>query len=68
VSVTGPYLHDGSASSLEAAIRAHDAAAPVGDAQLAELTAFLQALRDDAFPTNPAFALPNPGCPILATD
>jgi cytochrome c peroxidase len=41
---TGPYLHDGSAPTVEAAIRAHDSAAGLDDPTIATLTAFVLSL------------------------
>jgi cytochrome c peroxidase len=65
VAVSGPYLHDGSADTLDAAILAHDATASSPD-QRADIVAFLAALTDQTFLTNPAYALPKPGCPAGA--
>ena len=39
-----PYLHDGSALTLEEAIRAHDSADALDDETIATLTAFVRAL------------------------
>ena len=39
-----PYLHDGSALTLGAAIRAHDSAAGINDEELSTLTAFVRSL------------------------
>ena len=41
---TGPYLHDGSVDTLEAAIRAHTSAAPLDDATIDTLVAFVASL------------------------
>ena len=71
VAVTAPYMHDGSVPTLEAAV-AHYASGGkpspyrsdrvkgfrlrAGDAT--DLVAFLQALTDQGFLTNPAFSRP----------
>jgi cytochrome c peroxidase len=60
VALTAPYFHDGSAPTLADAIRRHPGAAGLGDADLAELTAFLGALTDQAFVTDKRFSLPPP--------
>jgi hypothetical protein len=41
---TGPWLHDGSAATLEAAIRAHDGATGLDDATVAAIAAFVAGL------------------------
>jgi len=65
VAETGPYLHDGSARTLEAAIQAHyaanDPAAPT-KAETADLVEFLKALTDKGFLADPRFALPQTAC------
>lgn len=61
VSVSGPYLHDGSAPSLDAAIAAHTRIA-LSVADRSAVTAFLASLTDQAFLTNPAFSLPRSAC------
>lgn len=65
VAETAPYLHDGSAKTLEAAIQRHyapgDPAAP-GKAETADLVEFLRALTDTAFLKDPRFALPQTAC------
>lgn len=65
VAETRPYLHDGSAPTLEAAIRRHyapgDPAAPSAG-EIGDLIAFLSALTDKGFLTNPRFALPQTAC------
>ncbi|MFT3664257.1 PA14 domain-containing protein [Piscinibacter sp.] len=43
---TAPYLHDGSAATLEAAVRAHDGVT-ITDADLAKLTAYLREIGGD---------------------
>jgi cytochrome c peroxidase len=65
VGVTGPYLHDGSAPTLFAAIKAHDVAAKLSAEDVGAIEAFLGSLTDRTFLTNPAYALPPPGCPEL---
>lgn len=60
--LSAPYLHDGSAPTLEAAIRRHRVARRLGDRQVAELVAFLGTLTDEAFVTDPRFSLPRSGC------
>jgi cytochrome c peroxidase len=67
VELTGPYLHDGSAPSLAAAIRRHvmagSATGTLGDPQrLAEVIAFLDSLTDRSFVADPWFALPKAAC------
>lgn len=62
VALSAPYLHDGSAPTLEAAIRRHRVAVRLGDGDLAELVAFLGTLTDERFVTDPRFALPKAGC------
>lgn len=74
VAVSAPYMHDGEQATLDAAIRHHFAAADrhpdprlqqrVTENEIADLIAFLESLTDEGFLTNPAFALPKPGCPI----
>jgi hypothetical protein len=43
---TAPYLHDGSAATLEAAVRAH-AGVTIADTELAQLTAYLREIGSD---------------------
>jgi cytochrome c peroxidase len=63
VELTGPYLHDGSARTIPAAIFAHDAAAAaLTQDDALEIEAFLSSLTDRAFVTNPAFSLPTRFC------
>jgi cytochrome c peroxidase len=76
VALSAPYMHDGGVASLRAAILHHYADesrtdprlsdAP-GAAELDDLIAFLDALTDQHFITNPAFARPPTQCPV-ATD
>ncbi|MEH0197008.1 cytochrome c peroxidase [Caulobacter sp. CCNWLY153] len=60
--LSAPYLHDGSAPTLETAIRRHRVAMRLGDRQVAELVEFLGTLTDETFVTDPRFSLPKPGC------
>ena len=62
VTVSAPYLHDGSAPTLDAAIAAHTRIAPLKPEQHGAVTAFLASLTDRTFLTNPAFALPQTAC------
>jgi cytochrome c peroxidase len=76
VALSAPYMHDGEHPTLADAIRHHYAAADrqsdtrlkqtVSDTELADLIAFLEALTDEGFITNPAFALPPAACPVPA--
>jgi cytochrome c peroxidase len=61
VAVTGPWLHDGSADSVEEAIRRHAPRAIVG-VDMPALLAFMNAQTDRAFLTNPSFAAPAQKC------
>ncbi|MBX3483224.1 cytochrome-c peroxidase [Phenylobacterium sp.] len=65
VAVSGPYLHDGAADTLAAAIRRHFAAtdpnAPTA-AEITDLSAFLRSLTDAGFLKDPRFALPQTAC------
>lgn len=60
VAVTGPWWHDGSAPTLEDAIRRH----AMGSAQdeMAPLRAFLESLTDRTFLTDPRLAMPDRAC------
>jgi len=60
--LSAPYLHDGSAPTLETAIRRHRVAMRLEDRQVSELVAFLETLTDETFVTDPRFSLPKPGC------
>lgn len=73
VALTAPYMHDGSVKDLDAAITAHVTGASalrdrrlagvtISEQQRAALVAFLQALTDQAFVTNPDLALPRTVC------
>ena len=63
VALSAPYLHDGSAQTLDDAIRRHYApgSAPARDT-LTALIAFLNALTDPRFISNPAYSLPKTAC------
>ena len=77
VALNAPYMHDGSVATLSEAVRRHYdggprplrdrrlAGAGVSDAQVDDLVAFLGALTDQAFVTDPKLALPKPDCPPL---
>jgi cytochrome c peroxidase len=71
VAASAPYMHDGSLATLEEVIDAYAAGGrghpntdptivplELTDSDKADLLAFLEALTDDAFLTNPAFAEP----------
>jgi len=62
VGVSEPYLHDGSAKTLSQAIRRHRAAIGLGDAQVADLVAFLGTLTDQRFISDKRFSLPPTRC------
>ncbi len=74
VALSAPYMHDGEMATLADAIRHHYAASDhqvdeqlkqtVSDAEIGDLIAFMESLTDQGFVTNPAFALPKPGCPV----
>lgn len=74
VALSAPYMHDGEAPTLSDAIRHHYAAADrqtdarlkqtLSDTEMSDLIAFLESLTDQGFVTNPAHALPKPGCPV----
>lgn len=59
VAVTGPWLHDGSAATLDKAIAAHPGIDP---ADTPALVAYLHALTDQRFLTDPRFGYPDGGC------
>ncbi|WP_374569964.1 cytochrome-c peroxidase [Phenylobacterium sp.] len=63
VALTGPYLHDGSAADLQAAIAAHRMLRP-SPAEADQLIAFLRALTDESFVRDPRLSLPKPDCPL----
>ena len=60
VAVTAPYWHDGSAPTLDEAIRRHGMKIP--PAQTRVIVAFLKAMTDDKFLNNPNFSLPQTAC------
>ncbi|MDG2529136.1 cytochrome-c peroxidase [Caulobacter endophyticus] len=60
--LSAPYLHDGSAPTLETAIRRHRVAMRLEDRQVADLVAFLGTLTDETFVKDSRFSLPKPGC------
>ena len=64
--LTAPYLHDGSAATMEEAIRRHALAVPVVEdltgEQSADLVALLEALTDRNFASDPRFAYPERFC------
>ncbi|HOZ26614.1 MAG TPA: cytochrome c peroxidase [Hyphomonadaceae bacterium] len=73
VALSAPYMHNGEIATLAEAIRHHSVDPNAGDprlkqtisgAEMAELIAFLETLTDQGFITNPAHALPKPGCPV----
>lgn len=63
VAVTAPYLHDGSAPTLEAALQAHKAI-ELTPQEIEALVTFMQTLTDQTFLHNPAFGLPSEECPL----
>ena len=58
--MTGPWLHDGSAKTLQAAIEAH--ANPIDGEGIALLIDYLGALTDQGFLSDPRFAYPDDAC------
>jgi cytochrome c peroxidase len=67
ISLTAPYLHDGSAATLPDAIRAHRLSdhgepPPISDAEMSDLVAFLDTLTDTTFVKNPNLSLPKKHC------
>ncbi|MBO9724891.1 MAG: c-type cytochrome [Novosphingobium sp.] len=62
VTVSAPYLHDGSAPTLHAAMAAHTRIVPLPDRERGAVVAFLASLTDHEFLTNPAFQLPQTAC------
>lgn len=59
VAVTEPYFHDGSARTLEEALRRH---AGVREADIPALVTFLKTLTDEAFLKDKRFSLPAEAC------
>lgn len=66
VALTAPYMHDGSAQTLDEALRRHDAvltgSVALSDRDRSYLIAFLGELTDQRFVTDPRFALPSKAC------
>jgi cytochrome c peroxidase len=62
VAQTPPYLHDGSAKTLPEAVRRHEQAAGISEADMSDLVAFLGGLTDQAFITDPRLSLPKSRC------
>lgn len=66
VTLTAPYMHDGSVASLDEAIRRHGPALPavkeLSGAQIEDLIAWLGALSDPTFASDPKFAYPDKVC------
>lgn len=60
VAVTGPWWHDGSSATLAHAVERHPAAPP--DWAMKPLLAFLEALTDKRFLTDPQFSRPDRAC------
>ncbi|HEX7873444.1 MAG TPA: cytochrome c peroxidase [Sphingobium sp.] len=60
VALGAPYFHDGAAGDLPAAIDRHGLGVAAGER--ADLIAFLEALTDRAFVTDPRLALPEKAC------
>ncbi len=63
VAVTGPWLHDGSATSLDMAIRRH-AAGQLAGVDMPALLAFLDSLTDASFLKAAHLAKPAQSCPV----
>ncbi|WP_253341710.1 cytochrome-c peroxidase [Sphingobium sp. OAS761] len=63
VAVTGPWLHDGKASTLDEAIRRH-AASHLPGIDMDALLAFLDSLTDRAFLTAGHLTKPSAACPV----
>lgn len=61
VAVTGPWLHDGSAPTIEDAIRRH-AAPSLARIDMPAMLAFMSALTDERFLRDERFALPRTAC------
>ncbi|MDR3373900.1 MAG: cytochrome c peroxidase [Ancalomicrobiaceae bacterium] len=67
VAVTAPYWHNGTAKTLDEALRMHDPKSGVprlGDGDVAALQAFFGTLTDRTFMTDPRFSLPPEACPL----
>lgn len=67
VAMTGPYWHDGRATTLSQAIRLHDAPGlvpPLSETDRAEIAAFLGSLTDHTLAADPKLAMPAAACPL----
>jgi len=64
VEVTAPYLHDGSAPTLVAAIQAHAGAGDLSKLEIESISDFLSLLTDHTFLSRQDFALPAEQCPV----
>ncbi len=67
VAMTGPYWHDGRATTLSQAIRLHDAPGLVptlSETDRAEIAAFLGSLTDRRLASDPKLAMPPAACPL----
>lgn len=66
VALTAPYMHDGSAPTLDEALRRHGPVLPRGadltERDRSDLIAFLGELTDQRFVTDPRFGLPSKAC------
>lgn len=62
LALTAPYLHNGAAPTIEAAIRQHPGMAALDDRNMAKLVTFLSALTDQHFVTDKRFSLPDKAC------
>ncbi len=62
IAVTGPWLHDGTAPTPEAAIEAHHTLPPLTPSETSDIAAFLSLLTDTRFLTSTAFSLPPESC------
>lgn len=63
VAVTGPWLHDGKADSIDSAIRRH-AASALGTVDMPAMLAFLESLTDTEFLRAESLAQPAAQCPV----
>jgi len=59
---SAPYLHDGSAKTVNQAIRRHRAATALNEGQVTDLVAFLETLSDQGFIADKQFSLPPQRC------
>ena len=64
VATSAPYLHDGSADTLEEAVAAHASAAPLTPVELAQIASYLREIDG----TEPAPAVPAPAADELSPD